>query len=29
MSKKIIGVITPSTPIIGEITKSGASAYEI
>lgn len=29
MSKKIIGIITPSTPIIGEITKSGASAYEI
>ena len=29
MSKKIIGVITPSVPIIGEITATGASAYEI
>jgi len=29
MSKKIIGVITPSVPIVGEITRSGASTYEI
>jgi len=29
MSKKIIGVITPTVPIIGEIVATGASAYEI
>lgn len=29
MSKKIIGIITPSVPIIGEITASGKSTYEI
>lgn len=29
MSKKIIGVITPSVPIIGEIVSTGASAYEV
>lgn len=29
MSKKIVGVITPSAQITAEITSSGASAYEI
>lgn len=29
MSKKIIGVITTPTPIIGEITAAGKSAYEL
>lgn len=29
MSKKIVGIITPSVPIIGEITASGKSTYEI
>lgn len=29
MSKKIVGVITPSAQITAEITSTGASAYEV